>query len=44
MKSEGEGESPPPMEEGNSTSSWDHVTVEVMIMSVLQDESSDCVW
>ena len=44
MRSEEERESPPPMEGGTSTSSWDHVTVEVMIVSVLQDESSDCVW
>lgn len=44
MRTEGEGELPPPMEGGTSTSSWDHVTAEVMIMSVLQDESSDCVW
>lgn len=36
MRSEGEG--------GTSTSSWDHVTVDVMIMSVLQDESCGCVW
>ena len=44
MRSEGERESPPPMDGGTSTPSWDHVTVEVMIVSVLQDESSDCVW
>ena len=44
MRSEGEEGSLPPMEGGTSTSSWDHVPVDVMIMSVLQDESCVCGW